>query len=474
MDVYGPLVRHILWPAWERGIRRRPILPILRDLERAESASLDELLARQRSALATLLRHAYDNVPFYRRRFEEAGLVPGDIGGPEDLARLPALTRQQARAAQDSRCSRTPPVPAIRKTTGGTTGEPLVIRYDRDSEHWRQAIKLRGFSWAGYRVGDRVLHYWGEATRPDKRLSSRFKRAADQALKREQTIDCTPRGEAHLAAVVRAIRRGRPRVLSCYAQAGADLARHVVRTRARTWGDIRVICGAERLLPDDRNALAQAFGPHIFETYGCRETMLIASECEAHDGLHISMENLVVELVITEDGRERAAAPGELGEVVLTDLHNLGMPFIRYKTGDLAVAKASVACACGRSHQRLASVEGRETDTLRDRDGNRVGGMVFNLIVSPIADAVDAFQVVQHPDRSITFRLIPTPRFDDDAVAHVRRSFDRYLPGIPVTIARVREIPRTRAGKRRLVVVEEPEPGVNPRAVESLPSARAQ
>ena len=456
IDVYGALFRSVMWPAWERHIRRRPTRQLLRELERAERRSLDELLEAQRHDLARLLRHAYDNVPFYRRQFERAGATPADLSDLEDLARLPAMDRQQARAEQLSRCSRVSPTPVIRKTTGGTTGEPLVIRYDVGSEHWRQAVKLRGFSWAGYRVGDRALHYWGEATMPQGGLLGHVKRGADRTLRRERVLDCTPRGDAHLRSVVRAIERHRPKVLLCYARAGADLARYVNRERARAWDTIRVICGAERLDAPDREALVAAFGPEVYETYGCRETMLIASECEVHDGLHLAIENLVVELVVREEGRERPAEPGELGEVVLTDLHNFGMPFIRYKNGDLAIAAPRSACACGRPHPRLASVEGRQTDSLVDREGRRVGGMVFNLIVSPIAETVDAFQAIQHADRSITFNVVPTPRFDERARAHLRRNFERYLPGIPIEVRRVDDIPRTAAGKRRLVIAEPP------------------
>ncbi len=455
MDVYGALFRHALWPAWERGLRRRPTLSILRDLRRAERASPDELEDRRRRALAALLRHAYDCVPFYRRRFDAAGVSPRDIRGPEDLAVLPALTRAEAREHGRDRVSRAPPYPVIRKTTGGTTGEPLVIAYDRESEYWRQAVKERAFSWAGYRPGDRALHYWGEATAPVGGLGSRLKRAADQTLRRQHFVDCTPRGEADLEAAVRAIRRLRPRVMFCYAQAATELARYVVREDARAWDDVRVICGAEPLYDGDRERLTEAFGGPVYETYGCRETMLIASECEARGGLHIAAENVVVELVVTEPtGHERPARPGELGEVVLTDLHNYGMPFIRYKNGDLAVAKEPSACACGRPHPRLDSVEGRASDTLRDGAGRAVGGMAFNLIVSPIADVVRAFQVVQHGDRSITFKVVPAPGFGDRALAHLRRNVSRYLPGVPVSIERVESIPKTRSGKHRLVVVE--------------------
>jgi phenylacetate-CoA ligase len=391
-------------------------------------------------------------VPFYRRRFEEAGLTPHAIREPEDLSRLPILTRAEARSSGEERISRAEPRPTIRKTTGGTTGEPLVIRYDSDSEYWRQAVKLRGFGWSGWRIGDPSLHYWGEYTR-ELPLRQKVKQGLDRALRRETYVDCTPRDDRHKDEVVRVIRKIRPRAIFCYAQAGAELARYVNRTGARDWDTIPVVCGAERVWPNDRAALEQAFGPAVFETYGCREVMLIATQCEEQDGLHVQMENLVVELV---GGDGRPVAPGEVGEVVLTDLHNHGQPFIRYANGDLAVAMPDQACACGRVHPRLASVEGRSTETLRDRDGNAIGGMVFNLAFSPLAEVVRQFQAVQHGDGSITIKVVPAAGGDlpRDAVAHVERSCARYLPGVPVRFESVSDIPATRTGKRQVVIVE--------------------
>src|SRR5439155_23714298 len=111
---------------------------------------------------------------------------------------------------------------------------------------------------------------------------------------------------------------------------------YINRNGLRSWETFPVLCGAERVLPRDRADLEEAFGPAVFDTYGCREVMMIATECEAHHGLHTSMENLVVEIVVTENGKQRLAREGESGEVVFTDLHNLAMPFIRYANGDIA------------------------------------------------------------------------------------------------------------------------------------------
>jgi phenylacetate-CoA ligase len=432
MDLYGPLYRSVFQPAWERWVRRRPTLEILAELERTQWCSLDELRALQLARLRRLLAHAYDFVPFYRRRFDEVGvgrLLPRDF---DEVLSLPIVRRADAQSTFDERQSVGGPAPVIVKTTGGSTGEPLRFGYELASEHQRTAVKLRGYSWAGHHAGDRTLHFWGFPSKKPTSPITRTKIHVDRSLRREAWIDCTDRSDAHLAQVVALLARQRPSHLICYAQAGVDLARYVVENGLSS-PKLTVICGAEHLYPSDRATLGRAFGRGVFETYGCREVMLIGSECEAHEGLHESMENVLVELVVHEQGRVRHARPGEVGEVVLTDLHNFAMPFIRYANGDLAVAGPETPCACGRGLARIASVQGRVTETLQDAAGRRVDGMVFNLIFSPIAAEVRRFRAVQRRDNSIVLEI---------------------LPGIEVIIEEVSALPLSPSGKRQPIVVE--------------------
>lgn len=264
-------------------------------------------------------------------------------------------------------------------------------------------------------------------------------------------MDSSVRSEELWERTVALIRRWRPSTIVCYAQAGVGLARHVVANDARDWETLPVICGAEPLLAGDRAVLQEAFGAAVFETYGNREVMLIATECEEHDGLHVQAENLVVEVVA--DGT-RPAAPGELGELVVTDLHNLAMPFIRYATGDLARAADSSRCGCGRGLPRIASVEGRTSDALEDRDGHQVSGIALMTAFVDLAPAVRQYQAVQRDDRSLTVRVVPSPKFDDSSRMQIHRHCEHYLPGVPVTIDVVDAIDPGPAGKQRFIVRE--------------------
>jgi phenylacetate-CoA ligase len=460
VDLYRQLFSRVLYPAWESGLRGRPTLQRLAYLEKTQWRPFDELEAIQAGALQRLLRHAHAHVPHYRRRFAEAGIGPEAIRSAADLHKLPILDRTDAQNNVDDRTAERGATVDIRKSTSGTMGRPLVFGYERASENWRHAMKLRGYGWAGYHLGQRSLHFWGAGPpRGDARptLKSRFRSLkvnADRLVRRERYLDCGHRGPEELNAVVDVIRREKPEVIVCYSQAGADLARHIISAGLRDWGDIPVICGAERLLLPDRLALEQAFGPSVFETYGSREVMLMASECPAHAGLHTSMETLIVEVVVREGDRTRSARPGELGEVVITDLTNLAMPFIRYANGDLAVPAEPGTCACGRALPRLASIEGRVTETLLDGQGARVNGLVFNVVIAHLAHGIRQFQVVQHRDRSVTLKVAPTEAYDAGIESVLRQTWERYLPGVPVSLELVADIPTAASGKRQVVVVE--------------------
>lgn len=457
LDLYRPILAHGLFPAFE-AIRGRPTVPLIKYVEETQYWSLDHLEALQVGFLRRLVMHAKRHVPYYRDVMQERALEFTDFNEVGDLAKLPLLDRPTATATFERRMTEAPPFHVIEKRTSGSSGEPVVVRYNAESRHWRDAIRWRGYGWAGYRVGMKALHYWGVAPTAGKTLFARAKAEIDHRLKRDRYVDCTPRGRDDLYDVVKEIRSFEPDVIVAYANGAATLARFINDRGLDAWHKIPVITGAEALSLEDRQAISYAFGQLPFDTYGCREVMLMGSECEAHDGLHQSMENLIVEIVVrSPDGSVRAAEPGEVGEVAVTDLHNLSCPMIRYLTGDLATAHAREACSCGRSLAKIGAVQGRVCETLVDGEGNAVNGLVFNIMIATHGDGVKNFQIVQRADKSVTFKVVPV--IGDELPEALQRllvaQVARYLPGIRFQIETVKEIPLSPAGKRRVVVVEQ-------------------
>jgi len=354
MDLYGPVLEKLLFPALEAA-RGRPTLPLLQFLRGSEHWSLDALRDLQSGLLRRLIRHAASHTVHYRTVLADRGIAAEDIATTLELRHLPLLDRDAARDTLDARTAATPPAVV---ETASVADAPVGIRYSAESRNWRDAARWRGYGWAGYRVGMRALHYLGEPA-PSSGWLARGVRALDHAVHRDLHISCIVRSEYALASTADQLRAFAPEVIVAYAGGAAALARFVNQHGLRCWRDTPVIIAAERLWPHDRTQIETAFGP-VFEAYGGREVQLIGAQCEARDGLHTSMENLIVELVVRgRDGSVRAARPGEIGEVVVTDLHNLACPLIRYVTGDLAIARGETRCACGRGLATIGPVDGR-------------------------------------------------------------------------------------------------------------------
>ena len=212
-------------------------------------------------ALRRLLRHAYANVPLLPAPVRaRPGITPPRHPRRRPTSRkLPILGRDEARddGAQERTADRGRAPSRSRRAPAAPWAGRWCSATSASSEYWRQAMKLRGYGWAGYRPGQRSLHYWG-AGPPARRqradaavaADATSRSSADRALRREHYVDCGRRGAARAGRRRRAtIRREQPEVILCYSQAGADLARHVRRARTlRDWDTIPVICGAERLL----------------------------------------------------------------------------------------------------------------------------------------------------------------------------------------------------------------------------------
>ncbi len=320
MEIYGRLLRSVAFPAWQAMRKTGPMLARLDYLERTQWRSLDELIAIQCGALSQLLRTLYRDHAPTRARFDAAGISPDDIRDANDLIKLPVTTQ----------CS----------------GPPLA---GSDVRRWQEAVDRRFFSWSRHRLGHQAVHY-----SYDRPRSSKPRAFIDRYVRRDVRVSASPGNEGELRAAVDVIKSLQTQTIFCDSRAAGELARYVVDQGLRDLRNIRVICGVDGVSKSDRDALEMAFGDAVFETRDFGSAMLLAGECEAHVGLHVAIEGVVIEIVVTDaQGKQRDAREGEVGDVVVTELHDTQTPSIRFFTGARARCTSRGRCSCGRGLPRI-------------------------------------------------------------------------------------------------------------------------
>ena len=451
MSVYEQLFRRVLYPTYESGVRRRRTLAWLADYERDQWLSPEQLATLQWQRLKRLLEHCYREVPYYQRQWRELGITPDDIRSLDDYARLPMLTKADIRAHGDELEARSWRKRMLYKNTSGSTGEPLRFGYTRESNDRRTAVMFRGYGWAGAPPGRRSLVIWGGGV-GSPTLARRWKDQLYHAAFGRRIVNSFHMTEANMGEYADLIDNYRPEVLLGYFGPLLRLAQWLLATGRRVHPPKAFIVNGEAMHDFQREIVEKAFGCPAFNTYGCREFMMIAGECDQHHGMHVNMDHLVVERV-----QPPGAKLDELtGEAIVTDLYNYGMPFIRYATGDLITA-SSRPCTCGRGLPLITQVEGRMLDAVRTPDGRILPGMFFPVLLKEVP-GVHQYQIVQRQLDQLDLSLVRNAAFNDDSLAMIHREIHKVLgDSIAVNCRFVDEIPLTRSGKTRLTISELPQ-----------------
>ena len=317
------------------------------------------------------------------------------------------------------------------------------------------AAKWRATRWWGVDIGDPEIVMWGSPI--ELGAQDRIRLLRDR-LMRTRLLPAFEMSARKVDEYIEVIRRLRPRMLFGYPSAFAHIARHARERGIRLDGlGIRVaFVTSERLYADQRELIQAVFGCPVANGYGGRDAGFIAHECP-QGGMHITAEDIIVETV-TPTGEP--TPPGTAGEVVVTHLASGDFPFIRYRTGDVAVL-GNRTCTCGRGLPLLEEIQGRTTDFIVAHDGTVMHGLALIYVVRDLA-GVRAFKIVQE-SLELTRVLLETdadfaPAVVDEIIAAFRQ---RLGSQVEIRVERVERIPPERSGKYRYVVSHvEPRSGV--------------
>jgi phenylacetate-CoA ligase len=438
---YERLFTSLLLPAYDR-VRGRRYIERHGFLDSSQWWSRDRILEFQWTALKALLAHAFTSVPYLSRKYRAAGIALEDVRCWDDVRMLPPLTRAEVNAHGPELCSTAFTGTLLPHATGGSTGTPTRFFRTYESYDWRTAAKDRAYSWAGWRAGRRALYLWGAPLGSVTRRQ-RWKARLHEAVQGQLIVNTFSQDDRLWDDVYARARRFRPTLLVGYVSSLEAFAAFLSRTGRTLPVLTGAIAAAEPLFDATRARIETGLGVPVFNTYGSREFMSIAAECECRDGLHIQAENLVVETPTTAD-----SGPSE---ILVTDLHNYGMPFVRYAIGDVGVA-TDERCRCGRGLPLLRRLEGRVLDTLRTADGRTVPGEFFPHLLKEIPELAHYRVEQQAIDRLVISAVLNGP-LSDLSASLVRREVARVFGAQTTCVVRpVTGIPPLPSGKQRVIV----------------------
>lgn len=343
--------------------------------EKIECMEREDIKRLQEERLRDMVNRVYHQVPHYKRKFKEMGIVPENIQTLDDMSKLPFTTKQDLRDNYPFGMFAVPQADIVRlHASSGTTGKPTVVGYtEKDIDNWSELV-ARSLTLAGATrhsviqvaygyglfTGGLGVHYGAERVKASVvPISGGNTKRQIQLMQdfESELLTCTPSYALYMAEVMNKM--------------GIDPK--ALKLRAG-------IFGAEPWSEQMRKEIESKLNIEAYDIYGLSEIMGpgVAMECSAKTGLHIWEDHFIAEIVSPDTGE--VLPYGEKGELVLTTITKEGIPVIRYRTRDITTLNP-VKCTCGRTHVRMDKVAGRSDDMLIIRGVNVFPSQVETVLL---------------------------------------------------------------------------------------------
>lgn len=453
----------IAWPALPAG-PGAALLALLFQLQGTQWWPAERIAQAQRRQLAALLAHARAEVPFYASRLPATLPEPGEAAAWEAAWRaIPVLTRddiQVSDASEAMLANRLPPGHGEYREvfTSGSTGRPVRAVRSQVWELVWSAFTLRDHLWhrrdlTGTMAVIRESGH-GKAAYPegDSQQGWGFSSAGLFESGRLASLNVTTPADRQAEWLA----RQDPDYLLSHPSILARLAAETRAAGLRLPRLRQVIAIAETLRPAAREAIEAAWGVPVIDIYSTREAGYLALQCPDHPRhFHVQSEGVRVE-VVRDDGEPCAA--GETGRVLVTPLHNLAMPLVRYDIGD--AAEVGAPCPCGRGLPVLTRILGRRQNMLRLPGGGRRWPLLSSGDLGALVGAVPGlrqYRIVQTALDALRVEVVaPQPPSEAEAAAAAAWARAKFGEGFAVSVRHLAELPRSTAGKAEDFVCEVP------------------
>ncbi|MDP3930251.1 MAG: hypothetical protein Q8R57_14615 [Bacteroidota bacterium] len=423
----------------------------VRKINSSEFDSLSKTDEMQWSAVKLLLEHSFKFVPYYRNLLKSIGANPNDFKSWSDFQKLPLLTKEIIRQnPKDFISDLVDPRRLNLMTTGGSTGNPLGFFREPVMDKIERAFMYHQWGRVGYKEGARRVILRGEPVKGGRLF---YKHRFDNIWLMSSyhlSVD-------HIEDYVSELNKIKPKFFHVYPTSFIIFTQLLIQSKLKLNFPIQaILCGSEPILSYQRQLFEETFNTRVFSWLGQAEGAILASECEYSTNYHVWPQHSYVEL-INENG-ENVKSKGLTGEIIGTTINNYGSPFIRYKTGDLAVYESDHCPKCKRNFLVLGEIKGRGQDQIFLEDGRRIPltAITFGLHFEAYKK-VSKMQVVQKRPGEITI-LISTIKnilFDELDEIEISTKMKNAVGGmLEINFVYSDDLMRTKNGKHIYFIQE--------------------
>ena len=321
---------------------------------------------------------------------------------------------------------------------------------DEDSSQWKRAVTVAYDRWTGWDIGENVGAIWGN---PECYLNWRMN-LRNTLLTRHIPLDTLKMSRENMLEYYRTLLKKKPVILFGHAHSLFLFARFLQENKLSGLRPKGILSTCMVLHDFERQTIQRVFGCRVTNRYGCEEVSLIACECP-EGNMHLNCDSLIIEFL--RDGRPVPA--GEPGAIVVTDLTNFGMPFIRYKVGDVGILSKKKTCPCGCQYPIMESLEGRVADYVVTPEGNYISGISLTENFAMHLPGVKQLQIVQERKDFLVLRVVKGESFSEQTVRDIERlALERFGPGMHIALEYVASIQSETSGKYRFCISNVPNP----------------
>jgi len=397
--------------------------------------SFEELKEIQNRRLHIIIDHAYKNVPYYKRIFNERKLKPMDIQTVEDLKLLPILTKGDIRNHfNDLIAKNFKKYKPILSHTSGSTGQPLEYYIDKNLFALIRATVWRHWQWCGVKYREVIAVFRGT-------LINEFGKKQQYYYKTEGNqihFSTFKMNEKVMSKYIKKLNETKPTLIRGYPASLEILARFIKKYNLNIHSPKAIHTSSEVVLPEQREIIESAFGAPLFDWYAHGESTVCAGECEYHKGLHLNMEFGFTEFIKTKETKKMTG----IYNIISTSLWNFSMPFIRYDTEDL-VPLGNSKCSCGRGLPLVKKIIGRQADIIKGVNGVQVSPSSFvHFWKYKVADELSDIyyvQIVQKEKDLIQVNLVGKKKKKNEEL--IKKRLNMLLGDMKVEFEYLTQIP---------------------------------